>query len=151
MKSKLYCTVLSHLTQLKIDVAGFFCSCLYDCEDLCGTLCCFQDFGSTKQSCGCQGVQLHPTFGFGSRVSIFLAMSNVFVDIYIYVLWRKPFWLQVGAVGIQVVSLFWFWKIARMVAYKLGKAKSKKAAWSNSFEHYSHFFNYTKFLREIAL
>jgi hypothetical protein len=85
MKSKLYCTDLSHLTQLKIDVAGFFCSCLYDCEDLCGTLCCFQDFGSTKQSCGCQGVQLHPTFRFGSRVSIFLAMSDVFVDIYIYI------------------------------------------------------------------
>jgi len=41
---------------------------------------------------------------------------------------NSPVAVKVGAVGIQVVSLFWFWKIARMVAYKLGKAKSKKAA-----------------------
>ncbi|KAG0622554.1 hypothetical protein M758_3G106400 [Ceratodon purpureus] len=40
----------------------------------------------------------------------------------------SPFAVKVGAVGIQVVSLLWFYKIARMVVYKLSKPKSKKVA-----------------------
>ncbi|XP_024379947.1 uncharacterized protein [Physcomitrium patens] len=40
-----------------------------------------------------------------------------------------PFAVKVGAVGIQVVSLLWFYKIARMVVYKLSKKpKTRKAA-----------------------
>jgi len=33
--------------------------------------------------------------------------------------------LQVGAVGIQLVSILWFWRIARMVLYKLKKRNLK--------------------------
>jgi len=40
----------------------------------------------------------------------------------------SPFAVKVGAVGIQVVSLLWFYKIARMVIYKLSKPKTRKAA-----------------------
>ncbi|CAM6083246.1 unnamed protein product [Calypogeia fissa] len=40
---------------------------------------------------------------------------------------QSPFAVKFGAVGIQVVSVFWFYKIARMVLYKLKSKKSKKA------------------------
>jgi hypothetical protein len=33
--------------------------------------------------------------------------------------------VKVGAVGIQLVSILWFWRIARMVLYKLKKRNLK--------------------------
>lgn len=41
---------------------------------------------------------------------------------------QSPFAVKFGAVGIQVVSLFWFYKIARMVLYKLKKGRNPKKA-----------------------
>ncbi|KAL2632303.1 hypothetical protein R1flu_016989 [Riccia fluitans] len=36
-----------------------------------------------------------------------------------------PLAVKIGAVGIQVISIFWFYRIARMVLYKLTRKKKK--------------------------
>ncbi|KAK9220336.1 hypothetical protein WN943_008986 [Citrus x changshan-huyou] len=41
---------------------------------------------------------------------------------------RNPIIIKAMALGLQLVSAFWFFKIARMVKYKLAKWTSKKAA-----------------------
>ncbi|KAL3695355.1 hypothetical protein R1sor_009431 [Riccia sorocarpa] len=38
---------------------------------------------------------------------------------------EDPLTVKLGAVGIQVISIFWFYRIARMVVYKLTKKKTK--------------------------
>lgn len=40
----------------------------------------------------------------------------------------SPTAVKLGAAGIQVVSILWFYKIVRLVSYKLSKPKAKKAA-----------------------
>ncbi|KAI5074226.1 hypothetical protein GOP47_0010187 [Adiantum capillus-veneris] len=60
-------------------------------------------------------------FGF-ARVVLgpYLVYLTVFAD--------NPIMVKVGALGIQFVSIFWFYKIARMAVYKLsgGKKPPKK-------------------------
>uniref|UniRef100_A0A2P2KAS0 TLC domain-containing protein n=1 Tax=Rhizophora mucronata TaxID=61149 RepID=A0A2P2KAS0_RHIMU len=40
---------------------------------------------------------------------------------------NNPIIIKAMAVGLQLVSAFWFYKIARMVKYKIAKWTSKKA------------------------
>lgn len=150
MKSKLYCTDLSHLTQLEIDVAGFFCSCLYNCEDLCGTLCSLQDFGSTKQSCGCQGAQLHPTCRFSSRVFIFLALSNALVYVYIF-FDTNHFDCRLEQLAFKWLAYSGFGKLHGWLPTSWEKQSPKRQHEATVLNTILIFFYYTKFLREIAL
>ncbi|MCO5554727.1 hypothetical protein L7F22_008261 [Adiantum nelumboides] len=57
-------------------------------------------------------------FGF-ARVVLgpYLVYLTVFAD--------NPIMVKVGALGIQFVSIFWFYKIARMAVYKLSGGKKK--------------------------
>ncbi|KAH7432120.1 hypothetical protein KP509_07G009200 [Ceratopteris richardii] len=57
-------------------------------------------------------------FGF-ARVVLgpYLVYLTVFAD--------NPLMVKIGALGIQFISIFWFYKIARMAVYKLSKGKKK--------------------------
>lgn len=43
--------------------------------------------------------------------------------VYLTVFAKNPLPVKVGALGIQFVSIFWFYKIARMAYYKLSGSK----------------------------
>ncbi|XP_024020554.1 transmembrane protein 136-like, partial [Morus notabilis] len=47
---------------------------------------------------------------------------------------NNPFTIQVMAVGLLLVSTFWFYKIARMVNYKLSKRTASKKVASKSIQ-----------------